>query len=219
MSGQPGPPESSEIRSLARGIRLDLVIAVCALVISSLATAASWWQTRIIRDQLSAQVWPYVSISTTLDGDTADYRVSVSNDGLGPAVIRSAAVTVDGKPMPSLISVMHEILGRNIVRRSKREDRLAISSSVPNYGSVLRVGEPYVMFDLRSRRFAKPLARGFDNRVNFRLCYCAIIPGACWTEDSESHSDPQPTSACAENPADLLHESPDEIRAVLDNSF
>ncbi len=217
MSLDPVPPEKSEVRALARGIRLDLVIAVCALLISSLTTLASWWQTRIIRDQLSAQVWPYVSISTTLDTD--DLRVSALNDGLGPAIIRSASASVDGKPMRSLIAVMHAILGPNIIGRSKRGDHLGLSSSVASYGSVLRVGEPYVMFDLRSTRFAKRLALGFDGRVAFRLCYCAIIPGTCWIEDSAAHGDPQTVGACTEDPHDLLHESPDVVQAVLDNKF
>jgi len=217
MALDPLPPDRSEVRSLARGIRIDLVIAVVALLVSSLTTLASWWQTRIIQDQLSAQVWPYVSISTSLDSN--DLRVSVSNDGLGPAVIRSAVARVDGKPMPSLISVMHAILGPNVIRRSKRGDGLALSSSSTGYGSVLRVGEPYVMFDLRSKRFAKPLARGFNGRVEFQLCYCAIIPRTCWIEDSATRTDPQPVSACAENPTDLLHESPDIVQAVLDNKF
>jgi hypothetical protein len=217
MSPDPERANDTEVRSLARGIRLDLVIAVCALLISSLATLASWWQTRIIQDQLSAQVWPYLSISTTLDSD--DLRVSVSNEGLGPAIIRSAAVTVDGKPLPSLIAVMHAILGPNVVGRSKHGDRLGLSSSQAAYGSVLRVGEPYVLFDLRSSRFAKQLARGFNGRVNFRLCYCAIIPHTCWIEDSATQRDPQPAATCIENKADLLHESPDVVQAVLDNKF
>jgi hypothetical protein len=145
-------------------------------------------------------------------------RVSVLNDGLGPAVIRSVGQR-RWKIDPSLISVMHAILGPNVVSRSKRGDRLALSSSVAGYGSVLRVGEPYVMFELRSRRFAKQLARGFNGHVNFRLCYCAIIPRTCWIEDSAEHNDPQPVIACAENTSDLLHESPDVVQAVLDNKF
>lgn len=37
-----------ESRDLRRGMRLDLVIAVCALIVSAAATAASGWQSRVI---------------------------------------------------------------------------------------------------------------------------------------------------------------------------
>jgi hypothetical protein len=158
-----------------------------------------------------------VSISTTLDSD--DLRVSVANDGLGPAVIRSASASVDGTPMRSLVAVMHAIVGPNLVGRSKRGDRLALSASDARYGSVLRVGEPFTMFELRSARFAKALARGFNGRVNFKLCYCAIIPHTCWVEDSALQKDPQATSGCREDPTDLLHQSPDVVQAVLENKF
>ena len=98
-------------------MRLDLAIAVCALLISTLAAGASWWQarvlqaqTKVLQAQLGAQVWPYVSVSEGLDKNTV--LVTLSNDGLGPAILRSFSATVDGVEQSSFIGILHAMLGR-----------------------------------------------------------------------------------------------------------
>jgi hypothetical protein len=42
--------------AIGRAIRSGLIIAVCALAVSALATTANWWQTRVIAQQLGAQI-------------------------------------------------------------------------------------------------------------------------------------------------------------------
>src|SRR5579863_7489960 len=91
------PPQMADDREIARverGIRLDLVIALCALLISTLAAGASFWQARVLQEQLGAQIWPYVGISEDFTGDSAE--IGIANDGLGPAILRSATAAVDG---------------------------------------------------------------------------------------------------------------------------
>jgi hypothetical protein len=170
MTGEDRGPARSAIAALARSVRLDLVIAACALLVSSLATAASWWQTRVIQQQLSAQVWPYVSVSAGMNNDVVQF--TVENDGLGPAVIRNASISVDGKMQPSFIAVMHAIVGPNMVRRKPRGERIALAISSVSPGSVLRVGDPLVVFSLTSKHFARPFLLGLA-RADTRICYCA----------------------------------------------
>jgi hypothetical protein len=193
----------------ARAIRFDLIIALSALLISSLATGASWWQarvlvaqTQVLQDQLGAQVWPYISVSMDTDGSST-VKINIANDGLGPAVLRSAVVTVDGVPRANFIDVMHAILGPNLVARA-HGDRIGLSLSAGAPGSVLRPGESVQALGLKSKRYAVPLLRAYK-RMNFRTCYCAIIPGKCWQTDSASLRDPQPVQACPVIASDLLH--------------
>src|ERR1700723_3276144 len=109
-------------------IRFDLIIAVCALLISTLATGASWWQarvlqaqTQVLQEQLGVQVWPYVSVTSSMDSNTE--KISVSNDGPGPAVLRSLSATVDGFPKSSFIDILHATLGPNPVARSRHGEK------------------------------------------------------------------------------------------------
>jgi hypothetical protein len=201
--------ESKSIAKLASGMRFDLIIAVCALLISSFAAAASWWQARIVltqtevlQSQLGAQVWPYVSFSEGINNDTV--RITLTNDGLGPAVLRNASATVDGVARHSFVEVMHAILGPHVAARAPHGEKISLSLNDAAPGAVLRAGETLTVFGLSSKRFAAPFAAAAD-RLSFHLCYCAIIPGRCWVYSSEVARDPAPTQACPEVPGDLLH--------------
>lgn len=213
--------EEEQLSTVARGIRLDLIIAVCALLISTLAAAASIWQARVVavqtavlQQQLGAEVWPYVSVSENISGDTA--QISIANDGLGPAILRSASAFVDGKSKSNFLAILNAILGPNIVARKPRGEKLNIQISGGTPGSVLRPGVTQLAFGITSKRYARPFIQGF-RRIRIRLCYCAIIPGKCWLSDTSSNADPQPIQACPEIPNDLLHAS--AVEQLLNRKF
>jgi len=111
--------------------RLDLVIAICALFVSSLATAATWWQSRVVAQQLSSQVWPYLSVQTSYD--RASVALTIPNEGLGPARVRSVVLSLDGTPRQRLTDVLHVIAPAT--RRNLRGQFTDIER-----GSVIRVG-------------------------------------------------------------------------------
>src|SRR6185312_15580863 len=70
----------------------DGVAAVIAAFVGLLALCVSGYTAYLQRQQVRAQVWPYLEtgISSSKRG------VSLSNKGVGPAIIRSAQVLVDG---------------------------------------------------------------------------------------------------------------------------
>ncbi len=197
--------DADEKRELRRGIRIDLVIAVCALFVSSLATAASMWQTRVVGEQLSAQVWPYVSFSVGFSSDL--FTVSIANDGLGPAVLRTAGLSVDGKPESSFVDALHAMLGPDLLRRAKRAGDRGASATYDTGGpgSVLRAGTSATVFAFRSKRWAPALYRDWQ-RLKMRVCYCSI-EGSCWTKDGQS-DDPRPVRACPAEPLNALSANP-----------
>lgn len=201
-SGDDGSAREGErFANLARGVRFDLVIAVCALLVSSLATAASWWQTRVIEQQLSAQVWPYLNVD---EGASPDhFQIDFKNDGLGPAVLRSVLIEVDGKPVGGFIDLLHTLLGPHLMARGKRGETLGLDLSTLSPGDVLRAGESDRVFSLTSKRYAPLLFRAYQ-RINFRACYCAIVPGSCWLKNSLLGGDPQPLAFCPPVAHDLL---------------
>ncbi len=213
--------DDSEVTKVERGIRLDLTIAVCALLISTLAAGASWWQarvltaqTKVLQEQLGAQVWPFVSVSEGLNGNTA--QISVTNDGLGPAIIRSVSAKVDGIPQTSFIGILHAILGLNLIARTPQGQRISIAIDDASPGAVSRPGQTAIQYALTSNRFALAFLQG-SRRLSFSICYCAIIPGKCWLSDSPPKRDPQPVAVCPEVPHDLLHAS--AIDEVLDRKY
>jgi hypothetical protein len=118
-------------------IRADMIIAICALLISSLACAAAVLQTRVIGQQLSATVWPYLDYSTSTSNNTGnsgprvmdETTISVTNDGLGPAIIKQAGVTIDGRRLPALDAAI-----TTLVPNRKRINGSTSVSNITGFG-------------------------------------------------------------------------------------
>ena len=220
MSDPSHQDDRSTASVLMAGVRIDLLIALCALLISVIATAATWWQVRVLQaqtavlqEQLGAQVWPYISISEGINSDTV--QITIGNDGLGPAVLRNASATVDGKVQHSFIDVMHAVLGPHVVSRVKKGEKLSLSLSDASPGSVIRAGETTTVFSLKSKRYASSFLAA-STRMSFHLCYCAIIPGKCWRNADAFTREPLPVASCPEIRDDLLHASSVKVLTTRD---
>lgn len=180
---------SDENAALRRGIRTDLVIAVCALVVSALATGASWWQSHVVAEQLSSQVWPYLTISTTYDPHYV--AVEIDNDGLGPAIIRSSVLSIDGTPYSSPVHAF----GRVFKQPAHGTVSAQISGLSP--GSVIRAGGSARLFRITAPWAATQFGAAAEaGRFDFRVCYCSLL-GNCWTISAKQQTDdPQPLREC-----------------------
>jgi hypothetical protein len=99
------------MKSPARERNWDGVAAVVAAVIGLLALLVSGYTAYVERQQVHAQlqqvraqVWPYLEIGVSDN----DHSLGVFNKGMGPAIIRSVQIQVDGKPQAD----WRHVLGR-----------------------------------------------------------------------------------------------------------
>jgi hypothetical protein len=179
-----------------------------ALLISALATTASWWQTRVIAQQLSAQVWPYVTVAGNYGA--GELRLSVDNDGLGPAIVESFVLLIDGKPQRDVVAAMHALVGP--VKRGDAHSDLEVGSIAA--GQVLRTNSSSLLFSLRNRTVAPTLAAQMSRRLTIRTCYCSIVDN-CWTftiAATNATQRPVPVAHCAdEGSAQLQQPTPSEF--------
>lgn len=167
----PDEPRVGEMRVReSRVFRLDLVIAICALFVSSLATAASWWQSRVVAQQLASQVWPYLSVQTSYDNSSV--ALTITNDGLGPARVRSVVLSLDGTPHQKLTEVL------DLIAPAKHRNLRGTFTDVER-GSVIRVGGTVTLFRIADRPTIAALVRNY-RRMDLSVCYCPIISGDCW---------------------------------------
>jgi hypothetical protein len=193
-----------------RAFRLDFFIAIAAVLISALTAGTLFYQTRVIGDQFAATIWPYLSVGTTYDTDGE--TIEVTNDGVGPALIRSAQLRVDGRSVGAwndYIKVLAaEPAMRPIWRRARAAaiarpgNRATISMTSIGPSSTLRPGETRTLLKLlfTSNVPAQALSR---HAVALDLCYCSLN-GSCWTVHAMSgriNPDPQPISACTASAA------------------
>jgi len=88
------PQRSVDSSAAPRRGNRDGGAALIAAMIGVLALFVSGYTAYIQRQQVRAQVWPYLLVSNY---DT-EFSIKVLNKGVGPAIVQSVQVWVDGKP-------------------------------------------------------------------------------------------------------------------------
>ncbi len=174
-----------------RVISAELVIATFALLASAIASIATIFQTRTIGNQLSASVWPYLTAAATLVRPAADgsgrLSLSYTNEGLGPALIRTFVVNVDGRPARNWSAVL---------AREKSGDSLREGSERDFGGdSVIRPGETLAIVSFNvPKRFDAQLLQSDIARFSSTVCFCSLLRN-CWTLETRQ-TEPTPVPTC-----------------------
>jgi hypothetical protein len=166
---------------MEKRLRLDLLIAVFALLLSAVASFASVYQAHVISQEFSATVWPYLTI--TVSNSPTTIQTSVTNDGLGPAVIRSASVVWDRTKSFASWRDMAVTLVK-LAPHPKRLTGLSISGTTSSLdpGDVIRAGDSRSLFSLQGwNGFPATLEQNaIVHDLTVSICYCSLL-GRCWT--------------------------------------
>lgn len=157
------------IRKLGREIRWDAAAAVIAALVGLLALFVAGYTAHIQRQQVSAQVWPYLMWANS-DNQMEFMWI---NKGVGPAIVESAQVLVGGNSQHDWSAVMHSL----------RLEPINYGQSTFN-GNVLSAGETLewlkFMDHASFQRFRETARRA---RLDFKVCYCSTL-GDCWVNDT-----------------------------------
>ena len=177
-----------------RAFRLDFFIAIAALLVSSISAFALIYQTHVIGQQYAATIWPYLDVESF--SSSTQEHIDLDNDGLGPALIRSAQLTIDGKPEQSWNDYFR-MLVRGLPPRIKHA---SIHGSLEDIGPsyTIRPGYSKRLFaiDYNVPALANIIQR---HRIELSFCYCSLN-GNCWllrtTPGDELSTKHTPVSAC-----------------------
>lgn len=163
-----------ENRKAAVASRYDALIAtfvgVCALFVSG-------YTAYMQRQQVRAAVWPILEFDSS---NAPDIHFTLSNKGVGPAIIRNVVVRVDGQPMRNWGEVFQKLLGPGEHHASEHD----INNHVLSAGESMDIltpfetGENPIKFDRSNPLFAKIDKDRF--RVTVEICYSSTL-GECWT--------------------------------------
>ena len=118
--------------------RFDLFIALCALLVSSVAAGASAYQTYVINQQYQASIWPYIGYS--FSSGTKHVSITIKNYGLGPALIRYFEITKDGKPLPSFSDY--------VIPYELPHEGANINSVTIGQGTIMPAGDSFALVDV-----------------------------------------------------------------------
>ncbi len=77
----------------------EAVIQGATAIVALAALGTAVWEGVVTRRHNRLSVQPHLSISHHLAGSRGRFGLTVSNDGLGPALVTGCVVEVDGQPM------------------------------------------------------------------------------------------------------------------------
>lgn len=85
-----------KLKPVKMNVRIvELVIAVCVVIISLASLFVALYQGRVMQKTLEASVWPALQVTTgnyDPDRDLVEITFEMSNGGMGPAEVKSATI-------------------------------------------------------------------------------------------------------------------------------
>jgi len=141
--------------------------AVIATLVGLLALVVSAYTAMLQQQQVRAQVWPRLQLMSS--GSLQE--VLVMNKGVGPAVIESVRIHVDGVAQRDW-KMLEKTLGVTPAEY--------VQSTVN--GTVISGGERYVMANFPERQVWERI-RPQLQRMHRRLCYCSTLE-ECWVVET-----------------------------------
>jgi hypothetical protein len=192
---EPGPDEqrARAAASRARAL-LDRVLSASAGLVALSALGVSVYQTYILREQQRMSAWPYLTLyNSTADGASR----FAQNVGLGPALVRSVVVRVDGRAVGSWGEALAAAVGDTAFDALRRaEGGASIVTSTLGRGTVLLPGVPLEQLRVTGGPLVArllPVMRA--DRIVTQVCYCSLYAD-CWTASS-AVDEPVPVPSCA----------------------
>jgi hypothetical protein len=165
-SDKPTPPPSGK-----REVKWDAMAAVIASLVGFLALLVAGYTAYIQRytaeiqtKQVQAQVWPWLAAGN----NDNEGSIEVTNKGVGPAIVRSAQVFVDGKPQPDWQHVL------------KALGTVHTYSQVTLNPNVFAPGEKVPVIQFADKDDYKQFkAAAVTHLTLINICYCSTL-GECW---------------------------------------
>ncbi len=165
--------------------RTDLVQSLgtgLALLISVMALVVSIRETNLLQEQQRASVWPYLTVSPKYDN--TGFSIITNNNGIGPALVHSVEVSLEGQYFESWEAILDFIApGHQIdydILKTGQLNKL-----------VMKAGDESILFKIpwnsdKYRTDSEPydIAKQM-NKGRIRVCYCSVMD-ECWVFDSDT---------------------------------
>jgi len=162
-------PEEKEIRTASR---YETFIAT---FIALLAVSVAGYTAYMQRQQVRAAVWPILEFDSS---NGPDIHFSLSNKGVGPAIIRHVIVKVDGQPVRNWNEVLDKFLGTGKHRFSESD----MSGHVLAPNESMTVFTPHDPDGNALTDRSNPLWVEMNKdrgRLSVEICYSSTL-GECW---------------------------------------
>lgn len=187
---------------------INLMVAVCAVLISAASFYATYVQSTVAETQMKAETWPYIQISSgnyDLEKEQRRIYVTVENDGVGPAHLISFQLYYEEEVVSNINQLIAKCCLDEGETRRDHEGKLkpefeSVITSSPS-PSILPAGDGKMAFSMVATDANQAFWRKLD-KARFKLigkaCYCSLLD-ECF--ETESYGEPVPVKACKAQPS------------------
>ena len=171
------------------------VIGLPALIASLALAWFAFVQADATQKMQTGGVMPFVTFGTS-NGDedgNQDISLSLTNNGVGPAILGPIEVRYEGKPVDTPV----ELLKTCCAKAGMRGVRLSTS---PSTGIAVRPGETVEFVSFPRTPESEKLWQAFNKerwKLEVRSCYCSIF-NDCWITEGMQGL-PKPVNKCPAN--------------------
>ena len=174
---------------------VNLMVAVCAVLISAASFYATYIQSTAAERQVKAETWPYVQLRTgNYDVNLREFMLylRIHNAGVGPAHLKRFQLFYKGQPIPTINQALslccleegEKVRDENGQVRPKFNN---IVTGNPAPG-IVPAGEQLLVFSILKNAENADLWEKLDAaRADFTAegCYCSLLD-ECYRTDFES---------------------------------
>jgi hypothetical protein len=194
---------------------LDLALPVAALFVSFVSIFIAWHHGQVMKELVhqnerlvEANSLPYLQTYTSdlrSDLKTPAFRLTVQNQGVGPARIAEVTMSLDGKPVPDFNTLIDRCCAPGLLDAARHgatdydgmHNGEVILSTLRD--RMIRPGEAVDAFDWRMTRdnlgITSRLKSSFaSGRITASICYCSVFED-CWTRTNLDRR-PRPAKQC-----------------------
>ena len=174
MSETRRPSDESQVAGAQRAIRWDALAAIIASLVGLLALIVAGYTAYVQRQQVRAQVWPYL-ISGNND---LTQSLVVNNKGVGPAVVRTVQLWINGKPQSDW---------NRVVANMGLPPHQFFQATINH--DVLSPGEELQIIRFPDKALWQRFKTAASNRMAMDICFCSTL-GECWISSNKNLIEP-----------------------------
>jgi len=145
----------------------EMIVAWSAMFISLLALLATMYEANLERENQLLSVWPRLTIQDSVS-DSHGYSIRVSNKGLGPAIIKSTKIKLDGKQLNSW---------QDVFKKLKISGSFTTVTSTLN-ASIISQNETVTVVKIAEANTGYKVGKDRE-RIDLEVCYCSVYED-CW---------------------------------------
>ena len=182
---------------------INLIVAVCAVLISAASFYATYVQSTVAERQVRAETWPYIQISSgnyDLEKEQRRVYVVAENVGVGPAHLVSFQLFYDRESVANISQLIAKCCLDDDENQRDEEGKVK-----PEYGAIITTSPSPGILPAGKQKAAFSLVATDENQVfweklnkaRFKLtgkaCYCSLLD-ECF--ETELYGEPTPVAIC-----------------------